>query len=224
MISLCVSTRGRPESFKQMCLSVLNNASNPNDLEFIVYRDNDDESIYEYVGNYKEIRGKRIYTAASVNECQKVATGPIYLLMADDIIFENKGWDEKVNDVFDKSPDKIIFVYFNNHYQRSNFGAIGCLHKNWVDAVGYLLHPDLCRGNDIWINEVARKINRMAYINGVGYKDLRITEDQTHTEYIEEALRSKWSERYDSEGMKAARDRDAQLLQSFINNFKNTQP
>lgn len=221
MISFCVPTRNRPDIFKAMCLSVLNTVTNPNDIEFVVYRDDDDESIYEYVGNYKEVRGKRIYPGTSINECQKVATGPIYLSVPDDVVFENKGWDEKVNDAFDKSADKIIFVYFNDHYLRSNFGSIGCVHKNWVDAVGYFLSPDLCRGNDIWINEVGRSINRMVYINGVGYKDLRILEDQTHIEYLAEDERSNCTERYNSESMKVARSRDAQLLQNFIDNFKS---
>lgn len=220
MISLCTPTRNRPGPFKQMCLSVLNNASDPDSIEFVVYRDNDDESAYEYVGNYKEIRGKRLYADPSINQCQKIATGPIYIFMPDDIIFETKGWDEQVKDAFDKSADKIIFVYFNDHYLRSNYGSIGCLHKNWVDTVGYFLNPNLCRAGDHWINLVARSINRMVYINGVGYRDQRIIEDQTHKEFLVEMERSKYEERYDSESMKTERAKNAQLLQKFIDNFK----
>jgi|SRR3989338_3847365 len=219
MISLVIPTRNRPDIFKEMCLSVLNTVSNPNDIEFVIYRDEDDESLYEYIGNYKEIRGKRIYSDASANECQKVATGPIILFMPDDIIFLNKGWDEKVKNVFDAYPDKIIFVHFNDHYFRSKYGSIGCLHRNWIDTVGYLFPPGLCRRGDVWINEVSRRINRKVYIKEIGYRDMRIIEDQTHREYVTEIERTKCLENYKSENMKAARIRDARLLQDFINNY-----
>src|SRR3989344_4010932 len=111
MISICLPTRGRPESFKKMCLSVLENAAEPDDIEFISYHDKDDTSIYEYVGNHKEIIGERIIQSAMFNECHKIATGPIYMFMVDDMIFDTKGWDKSVKEVFDRSSDKIIFVF-----------------------------------------------------------------------------------------------------------------
>jgi glycosyltransferase involved in cell wall biosynthesis len=219
MISLCVPTRNRPDVFKAMCLSVLNTASDPSDIEFAIYRDNDDESVYEYMGNYKEVRGKRIYPNAAMNECQKIATGPIYLFMPDDIIFQTKGWDEQVKEAFDKSTDKIIFVYFNDHHCGYKYGAIGCLHKNWVDTVGYIFHPELCRRGDVWVNEISKRINRKVYLEGVEYKDVYIIDDQTHNEYVMEIERTNPLAHYYSRRLKAARTRDAQLLQDFIDNY-----
>ena len=112
MISICTPTRGRPESFKKMCLSVLENATEPDDIEFIVYRDDDDESVYEYIGNHKEIVGERIIQSQMYNECYKIATGSIYMFLPDDMLFCTKDWDTYVKEAFDKSVDKIIFVYF----------------------------------------------------------------------------------------------------------------
>ncbi len=222
MISLCVPTRNRPEIFKMMCQSVLNTVSNPNDIEFVAYRDDDDESIYEYLGNHKEIKGKRIYPNAAMNECQKAATGPIYLFMPDDIIFQTKGWDERVKEAFDKSADKIIFVYFNDHRSITgpNYGAIGCLHKNWVDTVGYIFHPDICRRGDVWVNQVANNIKRKVYISEVEFSDMNITNDKTHMEYTAEVERTNPLKQY--RAMKAQRQRDTGVLLDFIKNHANS--
>ena len=215
MISICTPTRGRPESFKKMCLSVLENASNLNDIEFVVYRDNDDESAYEYVGNHKEIRGERLYADPTYNMCQKVATGPIYMFVPDDIIFETKDWDEQVKNVFDKFADKIIAVYFDNGTGFA-FG-VGCLHKNWIDTVGYFLNPDLCRRGDVWISRIAKNLNRRVFLRRVVYKDQNITEDQTHAEYLMEYERTNCYEQYHK--MRPIRSRDQALLQTFIDNY-----
>jgi hypothetical protein len=220
MISLCIPTRNRPDIFKLMCQSVLNTVSNPNNVEFSVYRDDDDKSVYEYMGNYKEIRGKRIYPNAAMNECQKAATGPIYLFMPDDIIFKTKGWDEQVKDTFDKSADKIIFVYFNDHRCGYRYGAIGCLHKNWIDTIGYIFHPDLCRRGDVWVNQVANNISRKVYLRGIEFNDMVITDDQTHLEYNIEVERTNNLAHYRSAKMKIARSRDTAVLLDFIKNHK----
>jgi hypothetical protein len=215
MISICTPTRARPEVFKQMCLSVLANSTESDDIEFVVYRDLDDISVYEYVGNYKEVRGKRLYADPAYTECYKVATGPIYMFMPDDIILETKGWDEKVRDVFSNFEDKIISVYLNNR-SRSSFG-IGCLHKNWIDTIGYFLSPDLCRRGDVWISQVAKNLGRRVNLAEVIYRDQNIVDDNTHAEYMTEYNRTKGYRRYHL--MKDRRERDTKLLQDFIDNY-----
>ena len=157
MISIILPTRGRPEFFKRMCLSVLDNASEPNDIEFVSYRDNDDPSIYEYFGNHKEVSGNRINHSQTFNECYKIAVGPIYMFATDDMVFYTKEWDKHVKEAFDQSVDKIIFVYANNKYTRSSFGTVGFLHKNWIDTVGYFTPPYFAAWyTDHWINDVAK--------------------------------------------------------------------
>lgn len=222
MISLCIPTRKRPEIFKQVCLSVLNNASNPNEIEFVIYHDEDDESKYEHIGNFKEIIGKRSDPHSAANECQKLATGPIYYFGADDFIFQHADWDKKVMDAFEQYPDKILFVYPNNHWHRSNFGNVGFIHKNWIDTVGYFMRPDLVRRGDCWINDVARRINRFFYINGFGVQNLNIKTDETHADIAALVVATQCLEKYRSKELLDGRAKDAMLLQNFINNFKTT--
>jgi len=226
MISICLPTRGRPEFFKRMCLSVLDNASEPNDIEFISYHDNDDASIYEYFGNHKEVVGDRINHSQTFNECYKIAVGPIYMFAADDMVFYTKEWDKHVKEAFDQSVDKIIFVYANNKYTRSSFGTIGFLHKNWINAVGYFTPPYFAAWyTDHWINNVAAKINRRVFLRQVVLKEIgvdentRQIEDKTYIEYMKRRHENNCKEIYLSK--EAERERDAQILQDFINNFKN---
>lgn len=225
MISIILPTRGRPEFFKRMCLSVLDNASEPNDIEFVSYRDNDDTSIYEYFGNHKEVVGDRINHSQTFNECYKIAAGSIYMFAADDIVFYTKEWDKYVKEAFDQSADKIIFVYPNDKYARSNYGVVCFLHKNWIDTVGYFTPPYFAGWySDRWINNVAAKINRRVFLRPVVIKELGVDEntrqidDKTHMEYKKRIHENNCKEIYLSKEVE--RERDAQLLQDFINNYK----
>ncbi len=221
MISIILPTRGRPESFKKMCFSVLENASEPNDIEFVSYHDNDDPSIYEYIGNHREIVANRIIYSQMFNECYKIAAGPIYMFAADDMVFYTPEWDKRVKEVFDQSVDKIIFVHPNDGYYRSTLGVFGFLHQNWIETVGYFIPPYFPAGLvDWWINDLANNIHRRVFLREVRLRHLSLHEDQTHREYDQNTKNS--IEIYHSAEKQDERVRGAQLLQSFIDNFKTT--
>lgn len=221
MISICLPTRGRPESFKQMCLSALENAFEPNDIEFVSYHDKDDDSVYEYVGNHKEVVGERMLQSATFNECQKIAKGPIFMFMVDDMVFETKGWDTIVRETFEASNDKILFAYPNDGIgHHAGFGVVGFMHKNWIDTVGYFLPPYFAAQRaDNWINALAGRIGRRVCLEHVSLKHTSLFEDKSpaEKEKMNNAKRIYYSkERHDE------RERDAMRLQSFIDNYKTT--
>ena len=206
MISVCLSTRGRAKDFKEMCQSMLATASKPEAVEFVSYHDDDDTTIYEYMGNHKEVFGKRVGPPGT-NECYKIATGPIYMFTADDIRFESHGWDKAIEDAFEQIKDKIALVHFNDHNPKNrNFGYIGCLHKNWIDSVGYFIKPDIIRRSDRWINELARGINRSIYLEDVFFRHLDIRDDDTHQVYIKRCIETKHDEYYNSQRPRLLKD------------------
>ncbi len=215
MISICIPSRKRPELFKRFCLSVLSTASDPYDIEFVVYRDMDDESVYEYFGNFKEVKGERIYCDASFNECQKNATGPLYLFAADDFVFETNGWDHLIRKLFDESKDKIIFAFLKDHRANSNYGSIGCLHKNWIDTVGFFFNPALVKRGDVWINQLAKNINRHVCINAYCRHSL-IIEDEVHKDMDRQIERTDNYRLYYTRTMKALRRKNEQDLRDFV--------
>jgi len=221
MISICLPTRGRPESFKKMYISALQNAVEPDEIQFVVYRDNDDESIYEYPKNHKEVRGERIIQSQMYNECQKVATGPIYMFAADDIVFCTKDWDKRVAETFEKYPDKILFVFPNDKRYRSRFGSTGFMHKNWVDALGYFLPPYFAaQYADNWVNCISGGVNRKIYLGDVIIVHCVITDDKTHAEYWRRGQELQ-SKRVYYFSKKEERERSITILQKFIDNFKS---
>jgi len=220
MISICQASLKRPEIFKNFCNSVLNTADDPNDIEFVVYRNVADDSKYEYVGNHTEIWGTLYGFDPGVMECQKVAKGPIFGFFPDDVIFETKGWDTMVKDAFESVPDKIIFAYPNEHPYHSRWGADGFLHKNWIDTVGHFLVPGIVRGGDIWLNRVAMRLNRRHFLPDFITKNFDIRTDETHQLHYNLCEAVQNSEKFE-ELKKELRPKDIQLLKDFINNFKN---
>jgi len=195
MISICTPTRNRPESFKRFCESIWNTVSDKNNVEISTYRDDDDNSEYEYSGNYKLTKGKRIYPDAAYNECQKTATGPIYIFAPDDVLF------------------------LNDDYARSNYGIVGGIHKNWTDTVGYFFNPKMCRGGDVVINRLSKALGRRVMLRKAHVKDVKILTDKTHTEYID-LININRHNLWNSKEMIEEKARALKSLQDFINSYK----
>jgi hypothetical protein len=216
MISICVATRKRPWHFHKLCSTALGLADNPTNIEIVSYHDDDDTSEYKYIGNHKEIFGKRdIGIFKMANECQKIATGPIYMFTADDFYFETKRWDVAVEAVFDSCEDKILFVCPNGAFwEKWKFGVVGFLHKEWVDTVGYLLPPyHGGQAADLWINEMAVAINRRVRLFDliVNHSNCK---DEVHREKNRQGLREEWRKSYYLPEVVVQRKLDTEKLRS----------
>lgn len=225
MISFCLATRGRTEAFKRFCGSVLETATSPDDIEFITYHDDDDPTVYEYIGNHKEIVGTRNKLITHMdNECFQIAQGPIYASLPDITVFETKGWDDQVKEAFEKYPDKIALVYGNDGYWKWRFAPFWFIHKNWVEAVGHYLPPH--KGSQLaekWLYDVAKMVNRLHYL-----PEMRITlltgeyrNDKTHKDFLIRNKRGDFIRLYDTVEMAEERVRDAKKLKEFIENHAN---
>lgn len=170
MISILLPTRGRLNNMRRLTTSVLDTADNPEDIEFIVYVDDDDNSYdtWHYPKNVKLYQVERQTLALYYNAAYEKATGPIYMLGSDDVIFHTKGWDTKVQNAFDQYSDKILLVYGDDGdpNKEKRFGTLPFIHKNWVEAVGRFL-PPYFSGDfvDTWLNEMADGVGRKVMID-----------------------------------------------------------
>ena len=217
MISICLASRGRPETFKDMWMSALNHADNPDDVEFIVYRDIDDDTIYEYPKNMVEIRSITLPLSEMVNACYPEGQGPIYMFTADDFMFESDHWDTEVKRVFDEYEDKIVFVSpDNSDWNRWKFGVIGFLHKNWIEAVGHFIPTCLGESTDRWINDVGIAIGRVVHLLNMKTHHLNL-QDLIHKNKKIICRRRQWNQMYHMPKYVSLRLEDVKKLKEFIN-------
>lgn len=168
MISLLLPTRQRPAQLKRLVDSV--NATRASELiELVTYIDDDDPSYddvelditWHRVGGGRHIDGL-VNLSEMWNRCYEAAAGDIVMHCGDDIVFRTEGWDFEVAQTFNAYPDRIVFAFGRDGIQDGhNFGTHGFIHRNWIDAVGYLFPPLFVSDfNDTFLNDVAKKIGR----------------------------------------------------------------
>lgn len=116
-IALLLPSRGRPESIERLLRSVEKTVGSPHQVNVHIRVDDDDEAMR---GRMEDIRrssaiktvfvvGPRKPIGTMWNDLWKQADADIYMLCADDMVFESKGWDEKVREHFKDDPFKLVF-------------------------------------------------------------------------------------------------------------------
>ena len=180
-ISLIVPTRNRPEQLRKLITSAYETASDPDNVEFCFYIDNDDTVSEEVIlsfnnKNIKYMIGERYILASLWNDAFELATSDIFWHGNDDIIFRTPGWDKAVLEAFETYDDKIVFVYPASGNPNQKSGTHGFLHRNWVNTVEYFMPPFFSSdGCDGWINEVALVLNRIVFLPNVLIEHMHYT-------------------------------------------------
>lgn len=192
-ISLLCPTRNRPSNLVRLVKSVLENASDPSNIEFVFYVDNDavETSMppeLEGNKNIKWIIGSRVVLSEMWNMCYIDATGDILMHCGDDLVFQSKDWDLKVISAFEAYPDRIVFVHGQDGYWGERFGTHGFIHRRWVETVGYFVPPYFSSDwNDTWLNDVANALGRRTYLPDVFTEHMhyvfgKAERDETHAD------------------------------------------
>lgn len=223
MISLLCPTRKRPDNVKRLWESVLRTADNPEDLEFVLYIDDDDTSYDDLVldGNVKRVRGPRIVLSECWNKAYEQSSGDILFHCGDDLIFHTNRWDTTVKSTFEEYPDRIVFLYGDDGGPMTDFGTHGFIHRNWAKAVGYFVPPYFSSDyNDTWLNDVAKLVRRHRRIN-IYTEHMhpafhKAEWDITHQERMERHRNDKVDELYRSERMWKERDEWAEKLRKVM--------
>lgn len=225
MLSLLCPTRKRPDNIKRLWESVLNTAEKPEDIELVVYIDEDDSS---YDGMEFErlvkVRGPRIVLSECWNRAYEASSGDILSHMGDDITFNTKHWDKTVMGAFAEYPDKIVFLYGDDGGPGTDFGTHGFIHRKWVETVGYFVPPYYSSDyNDTHLNDVAKIIKRHRRIDiytehhHPAFHKAEL--DITHQERLERHRNDKVDELYRSPEMWAEREDNARKLQEVIDGY-----
>ena len=206
MISICCPSRGRPEYAKRLYDSILDTAEA--EIEFLLYLNDDDPELDKYFEEFKDtevdpIVGKDQSTCYSWNQLAFKAKYDVCFLMGDDVQFTTNSWDKEILKIFDQYADKIVMVSpldnrksqarrneriiknMKEPYYIKNFPThIGtphfCLHKNWINAVGYFAPPQFWHWYvDTWTKKIAIKLGRCVILPYAQYKSKKFTTDNT---------------------------------------------
>lgn len=190
-------TRGRPYVFERLYQSILSTSSNKKDFELILYLDKDDQSLLEYISilkTYKEhkisyIVGERnVITDTGYNECFKLSTGNIIMVLADDLLFHTRNWDVIINNEINKFDDKIVILAAKDDYVNKRRASHPIFHRKWVETLGYVFPPYFkVIGGDIWVTKIAKELGRFVYLKNLHIEHLHIFKegvlfDKTHQE------------------------------------------
>lgn len=223
-ISILCPTRGRPENIKRLLDSLRETSTVM--PETVFYVDDDDASFPNaaWTPNVQIVNGPRIKMSQMWNECAKTATGEILMIAADDIVFRTKGWDDQVRRAFAAFPDRLACVHGNDGVYQEKFGTHVFLHRNWMDAVGYIAPPYFSADFvDTWWNEVANALNRRIYLPFVTehmhplFKKADL--DKTHKERLARSAADNNRKLYDE--LVAERRADFRNLANVINGKSN---
>ena len=116
-ISLLLPTRGRPRLVRRLFDSVARCTDRLEDLEVILYLDDDDETGQEISDdrfNLIKIIGPRLSMGAYNMICLGRASGDLIMLMNDDVIVRTSAWDRRVAELSRTIPDGIFLAYPND--------------------------------------------------------------------------------------------------------------
>lgn len=228
MITILLPTKKRPNNVIRFVDNVLATANNPQDIEICYYLDDDDSISISGINysaehiNTQAIQGNLKLGSQMYNELYRIASGEIFMIAADDIIFRNKNWDSFVVDAFNKQEDKIIHVYGEDGYQHGRIGTHGFLHNNWIEVLGYVLPPKLSFVYaDEWITELAKRVDRNVYIPELLIEHLhpavgKAQLDETYQQRAE--VSGNIGEYYKT--LEPDRIKDSEKLKKFIELFK----
>lgn len=225
MISFLLPTRGRLASLKRFVGSVLETADNPSNIEFICYVDEDDTSYDEWNTPEQVVIFKGPRQNLSMCYIWTGATGPIYAMGGDDVVFHTKGWDTKVLAEFEKVPDGILLVYGDDGNPNNTTGnaTMSFIHENWIKAVGRYL-PPYFSGDfvDTWLTALAdgvgRKVKIDIYTEHLHPAFGKREQDQTDKDKWEKHFRDDMPQKY----LDTLPEREADIakLKKFIQDFK----
>jgi len=233
VISLLLPSRQRPEQLARLWNSALDTADKPEELECVVYVDNDDDTYdkYPFHPGIIFIKGPRLHDgkvnlSVKWNECWKLAHGDIFMHCGDDIIFRTKSWDSAIRSIINSYPKNICFVWCNDLSDgsyRNNFGTHGFIHRNWTDVIGRFVPPYFVSDyNDTWFNDVAEKLGVRNYLHEYITEHMHFSlgkaeMDNNTQERLKRHEREHPEELYYSRELRIEREDEIEKLREFIN-------
>ena len=192
-ISVLVPTRGRIPRLEQMLASYHHTQSGVSELVFRV--DNDDQESAEFLRRFgpKVMQGDRLLgyksTPQFLMDMVPLATGDIFMVGNDDMLFETPEWDRKIVYEANRYPDGLFNIGVTT-LNTTHF-PFSIISRHVVETLGFMYDPRIFWG-DIFLRDVMFGFGRTVLLpdvvinhNWAGYKpDKTFMEAQNFKETV----------------------------------------
>jgi len=132
-------TRGRPALAERFFRSVAATTSRPDEVEVIVYVDDDDTESHHLGApsniHVSRIIGPRLTMGQYNTRCLQQARGQIIILVNDDMVIRTEGWDEKVRAMDESFGDRIYLAYGNDLFKGSKLCTFPILSRRTCELL-----------------------------------------------------------------------------------------
>lgn len=138
LISLLLPTRKRPELVHRFLHSVQATVKYPDDVEIILYVDDDDAGSHELdCAGLRVVRiiGPRQSMGGYNTACLERARGDIIALVNDDIVIRTPGWDETLRRFDASVPDKIYLAYPDDRFKGQRLSTFPILSRRACEVL-----------------------------------------------------------------------------------------
>lgn len=134
--------------------------------------------------------GHRFTFSDNWNRAMMLATGHIFMLCADDVVFRTFKWDTQVRQAFYRYNDRLLVAYGRDGIADERMATLPFTSRAWVETVGYFTPSqfvgDYC---DLWLHEVAAACGRLVYLPDVYFEHVhpaagKAPMDDTYAEKI----------------------------------------
>ena len=227
-IAVVTPTRGRPERVRTMIDSALEAAGDPESIDLWFYVDDDDPSLPGYRKVFADrpvhvMYGPSDGVGRAWNRMARAATArgcELFMLGNDDLVFVTPDWDRTLREHVDlyAVENYICCWFFNDGAQGRRHAEFPILHRNWIEATGYLF-PEIFGFwfHDTWITNVAFRLHRLHWIKAVRIQHHHFTrEGGVHDATTDRQAGNRHKDRAIYEGSADLRIADQQKLEQAM--------
>jgi hypothetical protein len=141
-------TRSRPNLFISTLMNTYLMASDKENITFLISYDDDDtemskldNSVIEKMLPCKFVKGKSKNKIHACNRDIETVDGwDIVLLLSDDMICNQWGWDEIIRENFKFYPDELH--HYSDGYTHQKLITLALMDKKYYDRFGYIYYPE----------------------------------------------------------------------------------
>ena len=179
-ISVLCPTRARPALAARLWKSVMETASSPDEIEIMVYLDQDDPETGGYQHEIDAFRaacrselfalvgkpsGGAVY---AINSLAMRMKGEIAVAFGDDVIVETPGWDKILTERVARFKDNVYLAWFADGNRNAELALHPAVSRDVILGLGYFACP-LFRHlySDVYATELFRSIGRDVFIGEV---------------------------------------------------------